>query len=105
MTATALTVEAFVASIPPPRFVRVRDAEDQWRVRGRGLVPGREYEVARRDGTKVVVLVERVTKRTPNGEVVAKFTALRPLGTAFFARWAEDDADSCTDFGMGGDWP
>jgi hypothetical protein len=99
MTAVALTVEDFVATLPRPRFVRVRD---EWRVVGI-LVVGRQYDVAKRDGSTTRVLIERITARRPNGEVMAKFVSLRPLGDGLFAEWAaEDEMMDWTEFH--GDW-
>jgi hypothetical protein len=102
VTAVALTVEDFVATLPAPRFVRVRDVENEWRVVG-VLVVGREYDVAKRDGSTMRVRIERITARRPNGEVMAKFVSLHQLGDGLFAEWAaEDETMDWTEFH--GDW-
>jgi len=90
VTAVAMTVEDFVATLPAPRFVRVRDVENEWRVVGI-LVVGREYDVAKRDGSTTRVRIERITARRPNGEVMAKFVSLRPRGDRMFAEWYAED--------------
>lgn len=112
MAAREVTMEEFLA-LPRPRFVKVRDRENPWRIAGRSLVAGYEYEVEKRDGTTVTVRVERVTAHRPNGEAMAKFSPVRAPWDSYFARCAAEeagdvdsqDADCWSDFGAGWDGP